>query len=65
MAAGTEPPGRSCDNPQCAQRYHDACLQSWLQSLPDAHVAFNMMVGPCPYCSHGLSVPTLALGALR
>lgn len=55
--AGPQPPTQQCENAQCGQHFHAACLQSWLQYLPTAHLAFDTLIGTCPYCTHSLSLP--------
>ncbi|GAB5569634.1 E3 ubiquitin-protein ligase FANCL [Prionailurus iriomotensis] len=44
-------PDQVCDNPQCAQPFHQICLYEWLRGLLTSRQSFNIIFGECPYCS--------------
>lgn len=49
-------PDITCDNIQCGQTYHHACLHEWLKSLSTTRENFAMLSGECPYCSSGIII---------
>jgi hypothetical protein len=53
----TELPSITCDNDCCNRTYHESCLQEWLESLPSSRVAFDTLLGECPYCQGPISTP--------
>lgn len=48
-----------CNNDQCSQAFHHACLFEWLKSVPTSRQSFNTIFGECPYCSRAISVQSL------
>ncbi|CAJ0916319.1 unnamed protein product [Ranitomeya imitator] len=47
-------PDQVCNDPHCAQPFHQACLYEWLNGLPSSRQSFNIIYGECPYCTkHG------------
>jgi hypothetical protein len=48
--------GAACENQACARRYHAACLNKWLASLPATRTSFDTLIGSCPYCKHPIAV---------
>ncbi|CAL1288562.1 unnamed protein product [Larinioides sclopetarius] len=47
-------PEMTCDNPDCNQPFHHACLYEYIRMLPDVRSSFNKLFGQCPYCSQPL-----------
>ena len=50
-----------CENESCSRIYHESCLQEWLGSLPSSRVAFDVILGECPYCQEAISAPMIEL----
>ncbi|XP_035233205.1 E3 ubiquitin-protein ligase FANCL-like [Stegodyphus dumicola] len=44
-------PDMTCDDPNCNQPFHHACLYEYIRMLPDVRSSFNKLFGECPYCS--------------
>uniref|UniRef100_A0ABI7VR99 FA complementation group L n=1 Tax=Felis catus TaxID=9685 RepID=A0ABI7VR99_FELCA len=49
-------PDQVCDNPQCAQPFHQICLYEWLRGLLTSRQSFNIIFGECPYCSKPITL---------
>ena len=47
----------ACENPSCQRPYHQTCLHTWLDSLPTSRLAFDVLLGSCPYCKEPIACP--------
>ncbi|KAM4042734.1 E3 ubiquitin-protein ligase FANCL [Anomaloglossus baeobatrachus] len=52
-------PDQVCDDPHCAQPFHQACLYEWLNGLPSSRQSFNIIYGECPYCTKPITLKLL------
>ncbi|XP_069810711.1 E3 ubiquitin-protein ligase FANCL isoform X3 [Dendropsophus ebraccatus] len=52
-------PEQVCDDPHCAQPFHQACLYEWLKGLPSSRQSFNIIYGECPYCTKPITLKLL------
>ncbi|XP_066451840.1 E3 ubiquitin-protein ligase FANCL [Eleutherodactylus coqui] len=52
-------PDQVCDDPRCAQPFHQACLYEWLNGLPSSRQSFNIIYGECPYCTKPITLKLL------
>ncbi|XP_073528506.1 E3 ubiquitin-protein ligase FANCL isoform X2 [Phyllobates terribilis] len=52
-------PDQVCNDPHCAQPFHQACLYEWLNGLPSSRQSFNIIYGECPYCTKPITLKLL------
>jgi len=50
-----EVPTVVCENQQCAQPFHHACLYEWLRNL-SSRQSFHTIFGECPFCTHSIKI---------
>lgn len=57
LLESVEVPSITCENQSCNRPYHPTCLHTWLDSLPSSRLAFDVLLGNCPYCKEPIACP--------